>query len=139
MMARPSQPQGRQAPQQLTRAPQGRPPIGVPIGPQGKSQAARRTAPVPQQRAIPQGSVNDPVTHQNGAQRVQAAAQRQAQLSYEEVQQSLFGSLNDDVQAPRPMTAPPADPNAPIPTSQARPTQPVEQGTLGALAGAPRG
>jgi len=82
--------------------------------------------------------VNDPVTHQNGAQRVQAAAQQQAQLTYEQAQQSLFGSLNDDVQAPRPLTAAPADPNAPIPTSQARPTQLVEQGTLGALAGAPR-
>jgi len=143
MMARPQQPQGRQAPQQQKRAPQGRPPIGVPIGPQTKPQinslAARRTAPVPQQRAIPSGSVNDPVTHQNGAQRVQAAAQRQAQLTYEQAQQSLFGSLNDDVQAPRPLTAPPADPNAPIPTSQARPTQPVTQGTLGALAGGPRG
>ena len=130
--------QSRQAPQQQSRAPQGRPPLGVPIGPQGQQQAARRTAPVPQQRAIPRGSVNDPVTHSNGAQRVQAAAQQQAQLSYEQAQQSLFGSLNDDVQAPRPLTAAPTDPNAPIPTSQARPTQPVEQGSLGALAGAPR-
>ena len=139
MMARPQQqrqPQGRQAPQQQTSAPQGRPPIGVPIGGQ---QAARRTAPVPQQRAMPKGSVNDPVTHANGARRVEAAAQRQAQLTYEQAQQSLFGSLNDDVQAPRPMTSAPLDPNAPIPTSQARPTQPVTQGTLGALAGAPRG
>lgn len=127
----PQQPQGQQAPQQQTRAPQGRPPIGVPIGPQ----AVRRTAPVPQQRAIPQASVNDPVTHSNGQQRIQAAAQRQAQISYEQAQQSLFGSLNDDVQAPRPMAAPPADPNAPIPTSQARPTQPVEQSSLSALAG----
>jgi len=120
MMARPVPPQGRPAPQQQSRAPQardaqGRPQIGVPIGPQGQPQAARRTAPLPQQRAIPKGSVNDPVTHQNGQQRVQAAAQRQAQ--------------------PRPMAAPPVDPNAPIPTSQARPTQPVEQGILGALAG----
>ena len=135
--ARPQQPQGHQAPQQQTRTPQardaqGRPPIGVPI--QGQ-QAARRTAPLPQQRAIPQASVNDPVTHQNGQQRVQAAAQRQAQLTYEQAQQSLFGSLNDDVQAPRALSALPADPNAPIPTSQARPTQPVEQGTLAALAG----
>lgn len=140
MMARPNQqrPQGRQAPQRQTNATQGRPPIGVPIGPQGQ-QAARRTAPVPQQRAIPRGSVNDPVTHSNGAQRVQAAAQQQAQMTYEQAQQSLFGSLNDDVQAPRPMMAPPRDPNAPIPTSQARPTQPVSAGTLGALAGPPRG
>jgi len=135
MMARQPQPQTRQAPQQQTYAPQGRPPIGVPIG----QQAARRTAPVPQQRAIPKASVNDPVTHSNGAQRVEAAAQRQAQMSYEQAQQSLFGKLNDDVQAPRPMTSAPQDPNAPIPTSQARPTQPVEQGTLGALAGGPRG
>ena len=140
MMARPApqHPQGRQAPQQQTSAPQGRPPIGVPIGPQGQ-QAARRTAPLPRQPAIPKASVNDPVTHANGQQRVQAAAQRQAQLSYEQAQQSLFGSLNDDVQAPRPMAAPPADPNAPIPTSQARPTQPVEQSALSGLAGAPRG
>lgn len=134
----PQQPQGQQAPQQQTRAPQGRPPIGVPIGYQGQ-QAARRTAPLPRQPAIPKASVNDPVTHSNGQQRVQAAAQRQAQLSYEQAQQSLFGSLNDDVQAPRPMATPPADPNAPIPTSQARPTQPIEQSALGVLAGAPRG
>jgi hypothetical protein len=87
MMARPQQPHAN--------APQGRPPIGVPIGgqlaPRGQ-QAARRTAPVPQQRAMPRGSVNDPVTHSNGAQRVEVAAQRQAQLTYEQVQQSLFGS-----------------------------------------------
>jgi len=149
MMAKPNpqnsqSPQGRPAPQQQSRAPQtrapqtqapqGRPPIGVPIGPQGQ-QAARRTAPIPQQRAIPKASVNDPVTHSNGQQRVHAAAQRQAQLTYEQAQQSLFGSLNDDVQAPRPMAIPPADPNEPIPTSQARPTQPVEQSILGALAG----
>ena len=150
MMARPNpqQPQGRQAPQQQTRAPQGRPPIGVPIGPQGsqaqkqtqrQTMAPRRTAPVPQQRAIPKASVNDPVTHSNGAQRVEAAAQRQAQLTYEQAQQSLFGSLNDDVLAPRPITAAPTDPNAPIPTSQARPTQPVQQEALGPLAGGPRG
>jgi len=141
MMARPNTQrpqQGQQAPQQQTHAPQGRPPIGVPIQGQ-QQQAQRRTAPVPQQRAIPRGSVNDPVTHANGAQRVQAAAQRQAAMTYEQAQQSLFGSLNDDVQAPRPMMAPPADPNAPIPTSQRRPTQPVSQGSLGALAGAPRG
>ncbi|MEP3892221.1 MAG: hypothetical protein ABJN69_17310 [Hellea sp.] len=142
MMVRPRQQQpqqqyqGRQAPQQQTYAPQGRPPIGVPIG--GKAQAqAQRTAPLPQQRAIPRGSVNDPVTHSNGAQRVEAAVQRQAQMSYEQAQQSLFGSLNDDVQAPRPLMSAPLDPNAPIPTSQARPTQPVTQGTLGGLAGAP--
>lgn len=140
MMARPGQQQrqqqfqGRQAPQQQTYAPQGRPPIGVPIG----GQQARRTAPVPQQRALPRGSVNDPVTHSNGAQRVESAVQQQAQLSYEQAQQSLFGSLNDDVQAPRPLMSAPLDPNAPIPTSQARPTQPVTQGTLGGLAGGPR-
>ena len=126
--------QARQVPQQQRSAPDGRPPIGVPIGPQGQqaSAAPRRTAPVPQQRAIPRGSVNDPVTHANGAQRVQA------QLTYEQAQQSLFGNLNDDVQAPRALTSLPADPNAPIPTSQARPTQSVEQGSLGALAGGPR-
>ena len=135
MMARPN---AQMPQQQMNNAPKGRPPIGVPIQGQ-QQQAQRRTAPVPQQRAIPRGSVNDPVTHANGAERVQAAAQRQAAMTYQQAQQSLFGSLNDDVQAPRPMAAPPADPNAPIPTSQARPTQPVSQGSLGALAGAPRG
>jgi len=90
------------------------------------------------QRAIPQASVNDPVTHANGAERVEAAAQQQARLTYEQAQQSLFGALNDDVQAPRALSSAPQDPNAPIPTSQARPTQPVSQGTLGALAGPPR-
>ena len=137
MMAAPNM----QSPQQpRSQAPQGRPPIGVPIGPQGQQAekqtiGPRRTAPVPQQRAIPKASVNDPVTHSNGAERVHAAAQRQAQLSYEQAQQSLFGGLNDDVQAPRSIVAAPTDPDAPIPTSQARPTQPVEQSTLGALAG----
>ncbi len=151
MMARPTAPLARDSqmrgPQRRSpdmrnsqrRDAQGRPLIGVPIGqraqPQAKPQAARRTAPLPQQRIIPKSSVNSPVTHSNGQQRLQAAAQRQAQLSYEQAQQSLFGSLNDDVQAPRPMVAPPADANAPIPTSQARPTQPVEQSMLGALAG----
>ena len=132
--------QDRRAPQQQTQVPQGRPPIGVPIGPEGQQAqkqalGPRRTAPVPQQRAIPKASVNDPVTHSNGAQRVHAAAQRQAQMNFEQAQQSLFGGLNDDVQAPRTIAAAPADPDAPIPTSQARPTQPVEQGTLNALAG----
>jgi len=79
------------------------------------------------------------MSQQQIAPTVQAAAQRQAAMTYEQAQQSLFGSLNDDVQAPSPMMAPPADPNAPIPTSQRRPTQPVSQGTLGALAGPPRG
>ena len=130
MMARPNQ----QRPVQS----QGRPPIGVPIGPQGPQAAApRRIAPIPQQSAIPKASVNDPVTHSNGAQRIQAAAQQQAQMTYEQAQQSLYGSLNDDIQAPRPLTRAPLDPNAPIPTSQARPTLPVAQSQLGALAGAP--
>ena len=129
---------GQAAPQNFP--PQGRPPIGVPIGaPAPQAAAPRRTAPIPQQRAMPRGSVNDPVTHSNGAQRVQAAAQRQAQMTYEEAQQSLYGSLNDDVQAPRPLMSVPMDPNAPIPTSQARPTQPIMQGQLGGLAGGPRG
>jgi len=134
IMARPQPPQARPVPQRQVRDTQGRPAIGVPIGPQ----AARRTAPVQPQRAIPQASVNDPVTHANGAERVEAAAQQQARLTYEQAQQSLFGALNDDVQAPRALSSAPQDPNAPIPTSQARPTQPVSQGTLGALAGPPR-
>ena len=136
MMARPNQSRSAQPQPQS----QGRPPIGVPIGGQGPQAAApRRMAPIPQQSAMPRGSVNDPVTHSNGAQRVQAAAQQQAQMTYEQAQQSLYGSLNDDVQAPRPLMGAPRDPNAPIPTSQARPTQPVTQSPLGGLAGGPRG
>ncbi|WP_026940887.1 polyadenylate binding domain-containing protein [Hellea balneolensis] len=134
----PQYPQGPRFHHNLDGATQGRPPIGVPIGPGGPQAAApRRTAPVPQQTAMPRGSVNDPVTHSNGARRVQAAAQQQAQLTYEQAQQSLYGSLNDDVQAPRPLMGAPLDPNAPIPTSQARPTQPIPQSSLGVLAGPP--
>jgi len=54
-------------------------------------------------------------------------------------QQSLFGSLHDDVQVPRSIT--PSDtknPNVPIATTQAVPTKPVTTETLFGLAGAPK-
>ena len=125
---------------------QGRPPIGVPI-PANRAATPSQVAP---QKALPRGSVNDPVTYQNAPSRIReaelAAIQRAAQaaqpaaqytppVSYEDAQQNLFGSLNDDVAAPRPLLRAPTDSNAPIATSQSRPTTPVFQEPLGVLAG----
>ena len=125
---------------------QGRPPIGVPI-PANRATTPTQVAP---QKALPRGSVNDPVTYQNASSRIReaelAAIQRAAQaaqpaaqytppVSYEDAQQNLFGSLNDDVAAPRPLLRAPTDSNAPIATSQSRPTTPVFQEPLGVLAG----
>ena len=125
---------------------QGRPPIGVPI-PANRATTPTQVAP---QKALPRGSVNDPVTYQNAPSRIReaelAAIQRAAQaaqpaaqytppVSYEDAQQNLFGSLNDDVAAPRPLLSAPTDSNAPIATSQSRPTIPVFQEPLGVLAG----
>lgn len=125
---------------------QGRPPIGVPI-PANRAATPTQVAP---QKALPRGSVNDPVTYQNAPSRIReaelAAIQRAAQaaqpaaqytppVSYEDAQQNLFGSLNDDVAAPRPLLRAPTDSNAPIATSQSRPTTPVFQEPLGVLAG----
>jgi len=134
-----------QNPQQLV-APQGRPPVGVPIqGPQTRNTRAPQN-PHAQAAPLPRGSVNSPVTHQNGQQRIQEAArqthQQQAQMqnmSFEQAQESLFGSLNDDVKTPKPLVNLPRDPDAPIATAQSRPTVPVAQEAIGALAGAPRG
>ena len=124
---------------------QGRPPIGVPISSNGSATTPQRAS----SNVLPRGSVNDPVTYQNASSRIReaelAAIQRAAQaaetaqyappVSYEEAQQSLFGSLNDDVAAPRPLLSAPTDSNAPIATSQSRPTIPVFQEPLGVLAG----
>lgn len=106
-----------------------RPPIGVPITPRP-------------QATLPQGSVNNPVTHQNAEKRLReaevTAAQRAAiapRLSVEQAQASLFGSLNDDVSAPRPMLNLPAENDVPIATSQSRPTIAVSQEPIGVLAG----
>ena len=140
----------RPAQQQQGPRPQGRPPVGVPISGPSQGQGQKNTS--LQKPAIPRGSVNNPVTHQNGQARLHAAqAQAQAQAeaqaaairasqsqSFAQAKQSLFGSLNDDVQVPAPLTALPADPNAPIPTSQSRPVAPVHAESLGELAGPPR-
>lgn len=116
---------------QQRQIPQGRPPLGVPI-----------TAPAPQ-ASQPTASVNTPpVNHQNVHARIQesqiAAAPRSAQFrgsSVEQAQASLFGNLNDDVIVPRPLLSLPRDKNAPIATSQSRPSIPVVQEPLGVLAG----
>lgn len=115
----------------------GRPPVGVPI--------SNNQRPPGSQAILPTGSVNDPVTHQNAPSRIRqaeiAAVQRAAQarqaqnFNVENAQQSLFGSLNDDVKSPRPLVNLPADPNAPIATAQSRPTIAVSQEPLGVLAG----
>jgi len=126
-----------QVPQFQYNLDEGRPPIGVPI--------SRNTGPVRPQAALPTGSVNDPVTHQNAPSRIRqaelAAAQRAAQarqsqnLTLENAQQSLFGSLNDDVKSPRPLVNLPVNPDAPIATAQSRPTIAVSEEPLGTLAG----
>lgn len=55
-------------------------------------------------------------------------------------QQSLYGSLHDDVTVPLTLTPEnmPADPDAPIPTVRSVRTYPTESGTLAMMAGAPR-
>lgn len=118
------QPQHRMRPAQNSR-----PPIGVPIN----------AAP---QAVLPQASANDPVTHENGQRRIReaemAAVQRAAQarlMSVEQAQTNLFGSLNDDVSVPRSLLSLPQDQDAPIATSQARPTIAVSEEPLGTLAG----
>ncbi len=110
-----------------------RPPIGVPITSQTRPQA---------QGSLPRSSAANPVTHQNAGQKQTEARQRaaylaQAPMSAQQAQQSLFGSLNDDVRGPKPLLQAPSDPDAPIATAQSRPTKPVTQEQLGALAGAP--
>ena len=136
----------------------GRPPIGQPIGPVAQPrvpQSAQTQAPTleqPNQRAqapqlrsshnLPRSSAGNPVTHDNA----QAAfARRQADLaaiasgnSVDPIQQSLYGTLNDDVKVPTALTHLPADPNAPIATSASRPVGPVQTQALGQLAGGPR-
>ena len=100
---------------------------------------------------MPRSSAQAPVTHQNGEA---ALKQRQAQLiaqankantpaNYQgltaaQAQQSLYGSLNDDVKVPASNRAAPTDPNAPIATAASRPSTPVKTEPLEGLAGAPR-
>ena len=78
--------------------PTGRPPIGQPIPPGPRVENARP--------AMPSRAASQPMT-------------------FEQAQASLYGSLHDDVRAPRANTPMPADPNAPIATSQSRPVAPV--------------
>jgi len=125
------------APQQVRPSQQtGRPPVGVPINPQAQQrpQAQRPQAP------LPRSSASNPVTSQNAGQ-IQAQAQNRAAyqpgLTAEQAQQSLFGSLNDDVKAPKPLLKAPHNPNVPIATAQSRPTTPVTQENLNRLAGPP--
>ncbi len=116
--------------QSQMQVPQTRPPIGVPIvgaAPQGP---------------LVKASVNNPITHQNDQVRIQeaqiAAEHHAPQIrgtSFHQAQASLFGNLNDDVNVPRPLFDLPFDQNAPIATSQSRPTTPVIQESLGVLAG----
>gem|GEM_PF-6451053 len=105
------------------------------------AQYARPSRPAQMQRS----SVNNPVTMRapqprqrtTGAPVPNNAPQSfQPALNSAQAQQSLFGRLNDDVRAPKPLRHPPADPNAPIQTMEARPTQPVKQAPLNGLAGA---
>ncbi len=118
----------------------GRPPVGVPIGPQARRLQNQRPQAQRPQGPLPRSSATNPVTHQNAGGRQAEAQQRaayQPALTAEQAQQSLFGSLNDDVRGPKPLLRAPLDPDAPIATAQSRPTQPVTQEQLGALAGPP--
>ena len=47
-------------------------------------------------------------------------------VSFANAQASLYGNLNDDVRVPAANQPVPLDPNAPLPTSQARPVAPVQ-------------
>lgn len=132
----------------------GRPPIGQPIQPQQQYQAPQNQGPqnqgpraqaqfaAPQSQSMPRASAQTPVTHQNAAQMMarQQAMQGQAPvaLTAAQAQQSLYGSLHDDVKVPASNVAPPADPNAPMATATSRPTTPVLVQPLDGLAGAPR-
>jgi len=150
--------QGSQPRSQRRRQAGGRPPIGQPIGPVSASiaeQNARlqpnRQAPIqasiqasaPQRPAsvnLPRASANAPVTHQNARA---AFARRQADLaaiasgnSVDPIQQSLYGSLNDDVKVRAQLKTLPSDPDAPIATAASRPVTAVQTQPLGKLAGA---
>lgn len=138
-------------PVQSRRQAEARPPIGQPIGPVSDSiaQQAARLQPRPQQSAqanraqdLPRASANSPVTAQNARE---AFARRQADLaaiasgnSVDPIQQSLYGTLNDDVKVRAQLKTLPSDPDAPIATSASRPVAPVETQPLNQLAGGPR-
>ncbi|WP_418152784.1 hypothetical protein AB8615_04250 [Litorimonas sp. RW-G-Af-16] len=93
--------------------------------------------------AMPRASAQTPVTHSNAPQ---AYAQRRAQLqaeaanyqalTAEQAQQSLFGSLHDDVKVPAVNSNVPTDPDAPMATQTSRPSVAVVTESLDGLAGA---
>ncbi len=131
-------------------------PVGQPIGPVPRPANPNAQLRQPSQAFAPQGpssvhlpraSAQAPVTQQNA----QAAyARRQADLaviasgnSADPIQQSLYGTLNDDVKTPAALQVLPNDPDAPIATSASRPVAPVQTQALspaarGQLAGGPR-
>lgn len=90
---------------------------------------------------LPRASASHPVTRQNAQT---AFARRQADLaaiasgnSVDPIQQSLYGTLNDDVKVPVAVKNIPLDHNLPIATSASRPVAPVSREPLGGLAGGP--
>lgn len=116
-----------------------RPQAQEPVQSQGQAfppQMAPQVNPMQQayapQQPMVRRSANQPVT---ARQSPQALARG---LTAEQVQQSLFGKLNDDVIVPNTSAVVPKDPNAPIPTSASRPVIPVQQSSLEGLAGAPQ-
>ncbi len=123
-----------------------RPPVGQAIQPPAAMQGMQALGQGQPQRVpsqmMPRASAQAPVTQLNSPE--QALKQRQAALiansrqqaqglTAEQAQQSLYGSLHDDVKVPAANMPMPADPNAPIPTVASRPTVPVQvEGLAGA-------
>ena len=120
----------------------GRPPVGQPIPPQMPQQQMQQ--PQVQQQAQPRLTREQALKQRQAAMIAQARQARQSvqNLTAEQAQQSLYGSLHDDVKVPAANSAIPQDQNAPIATAASRPTVPVETEALPAptgFAGPPAG
>lgn len=130
-------------------SPQGRatPPLGqpqYPINTQRPTASPSATSPTPapngmlppqaQRPQMPQPHMQRSPMPQPQAQRpqVRIPAEMSPQMSAGTAQDSLFGSLYDDVKVPRPIdpAAVAANPDAPIPTVANVPVQPVQSGPL---------
>lgn len=113
----------------------GRPPIGQPIPPQMPQQQMQQGQ-RPQQQAQPRLTREEALKQRQAALIAQARQARQSfqGLTTEQAQQSLYGSLHDDVKVPAANTPVPQDENAPIATVASRPTVPVQTQALPAAA-----
>lgn len=98
----------------------------------------RAASPATSTRAAPQPQVQAQPRAQSVSRPPQTPLPLRRPQSLAEVEQSLFGSLNDDVKAPKPMTqAEQNNPDAPIATVSSVPVKRVTTESLLGLAGAP--